>query len=158
MSNIFLETAMGTKFDSKERKVAEYKKAIYRMGEIVIERFTKIWLHISIIYFLSPLRKLEKSLVNTMHTFTTAIIRERRSTRNKDDNMDVDHIEDDISSKKRMAMLDLLLKAESNGEIDENGIREEVDTFTFEVRSFFCNVECLLILIKNRDTILQRCV
>lgn len=29
-------------------------------------------------------------------------------------------------------MLDTLLLAESNGEIDENGIQEEVDTFMFE--------------------------
>lgn len=34
--------------------------------------------------------------------------------------------------KRRYAMLDTLLAAEANGEIDAEGIREEVDTFTFE--------------------------
>lgn len=37
-------------------------------------------------------------------------------------------------SKKRLAMLDLLIAAMKNGDIDETGIREEVDTFVFEVK------------------------
>lgn len=35
--------------------------------------------------------------------------------------------------KKRLAMLDLLLSAQQNGLIDNEGIEEEVNTFTFEV-------------------------
>lgn len=34
--------------------------------------------------------------------------------------------------KRRYAMLDTLLVAEKNGEIDEAGVKEEVDTFLFE--------------------------
>lgn len=36
------------------------------------------------------------------------------------------------TKKRRYAMLDILLAAESDGLIDHEGIREEVDTFMFE--------------------------
>lgn len=39
-----------------------------------------------------------------------------------------------LVKKKRMAMLDTLIAAQKDGEkIDDEGIREEVDTFIFEV-------------------------
>lgn len=38
-----------------------------------------------------------------------------------------------LGSKKRLAMLDLLLSAEMDNLIDHDGIQEEVDTFMFEV-------------------------
>lgn len=39
-----------------------------------------------------------------------------------------------LVKKKRMAMLDTLIAAQNNGQqIDDVGIREEVDTFIFEV-------------------------
>ena len=39
-----------------------------------------------------------------------------------------------LANKKRMAMLDTLIAAHRNGQhINDEGIREEVDTFIFEV-------------------------
>lgn len=44
-----------------------------------------------------------------------------------------------VSAKKRLAMLDLLIAAYRKGQIDDSGMREEVDTFIFEVKTYSKN-------------------
>lgn len=73
-----------------------------------------------------------------MHNFADNVINERRKQRGANTNEFTEALEGgDMVSKKRLAMLDLLLEAEDKGEIDAEGIREEVNTFMFEASTFF---------------------
>lgn len=130
---------MGTNLDSTQSDVQEYKKSIFEMGELLVYRFLRAWLHPPFLFNLSPKSWQQNKILKHLHQFTTNVIKERRKERvlSGDKFVAEDHIKDDdtMSKKKRLAMLDLLLSAEKDGNIDENGIREEVDTFMFEVSS-----------------------
>lgn len=127
----FPETAMGTQLDSdKSAKTVEYKAAIMQIGNMLLSRLTKVWLHMDFIFERSGLgRKFAKSL-KVVHEFADEVILERKKNMSEVKREEVE----EIGTKKRMAMLDLLLEEERKGEIDVDGIKEEVNTFMFEVR------------------------
>ena len=130
---------MGTNLDSKQGVVQEYKKGIYDMGEYLVHRLFRIWLHPNYIFNFTPTGWKQNKVLNILHKFTLGVIRERRTERSLSGNkFNVDdYVEENAQgTKKRLAMLDLLLSAESEGKIDEDGIREEVDTFMVEVNTF----------------------
>lgn len=145
------ETSMGIKLDSLDEP-DEYRNNIYKIGEYLVMRMVTPWLYSDAIYnFLGYRVQLDKHL-NTIHSFTRKIIRTRREkaiadrkATQADDSTAAAAQEDEAAvgspvqegiyfktRKRRYAMLDTLLAAEAEGLIDEEGIREEVDTFTFE--------------------------
>lgn len=137
--NTMCETSMGIKLDSLDgTQPDEYRKNIYKIAEFLVMRMVTPWLYSDAIYsWLGYRQQLDKYL-NKIHSFTRKIIRLRRD-KAKSDAPEEDHLESATNEgiyfknrKRRYAMLDTLLAAESQGLIDEEGIREEVDTFTFE--------------------------
>lgn len=130
---------MGTQLNKEN--IAEgksYKEAIYQIGNIVTHRFVRIYLIVDFIFNLTSWGKAQKKILDTIHRFTTKVIRERKELLADMDLTKIGEKSDtnDIFMKKRkkVAMLDLLISAEKDGLIDHAGIQEEVDTFMFEVR------------------------
>uniref|UniRef100_A0A182NKF8 Cytochrome P450 n=1 Tax=Anopheles dirus TaxID=7168 RepID=A0A182NKF8_9DIPT len=126
------ETAMGVKLDAYD-EADEYKKKVYEVGEMLVHRTMSPWLYNDRVYSLLGYDGPLAESLKPIHYFTRSIIRQRRQNfhalqltdTNSEENMY-------FGNKQRYAMLDTLLAAESKQQIDEEGIREEVDTFMFE--------------------------
>lgn len=86
-------------------------------------------LHPDLIYYLTPSGKAFERCLKVLHTFTENAIRERKEARK---NLETEESEFEFEVKKRKAFLDLLLDCQSD--LSDSDIREEVDTFMFEVK------------------------
>lgn len=139
--NKITETAMGTQLDVDKSKASiQYKNAILKIGGSLLDRLTRIWLHPKWIFALSARGKIFKDYLATVHSFANTVILERKNKMQGDNGVTAAAIEGQVTgAKKRLAMLDLLLAAEEKGEIDLEGIKDEVNTFMFEVLKFELN-------------------
>lgn len=131
--DVVAETAMGTKINAQTNTNFEYVRAVASISDILTKRFVSFWLRNDFLFsiFGSDLKKQQDQAVKVMHNFANAIIEERRSSLIKNQKLKEEPIDvDGIGSKKKMALLDLLLQAEVNGKpLTNDDIREEVDTF-----------------------------
>ncbi|KAI8438629.1 hypothetical protein MSG28_011061 [Choristoneura fumiferana] len=128
------ETAMGTQLDKDTSQVGRsYKDAIIKLGVYAVYRAQRIWLYPNIIFSLTKIGRKQQKILDLMKSFRDNVIDIRRESENMliDATNSNEEREISMSSKKRLAMLDLLLQAEREGITDANGIGEEVDTFMF---------------------------
>ncbi|KAL4712718.1 hypothetical protein ACJJTC_008015 [Scirpophaga incertulas] len=131
------ETSMGTKLSEETSSAAaSYKNAIYELGKKFVERFTRVHYNIEFIFALSSIGRKQKKYLDIVHSFTKRVINDRKDYIMKY-NIDIneDNIKNDdifFGTKKKTAMLDLLISAQNKGLIDHIGVQEEVDTFMFE--------------------------
>ncbi|XP_075163186.1 cytochrome P450 4d8-like [Haematobia irritans] len=137
--DIIAETAMGTKLGAQAGSKLDYTSAVEETTRIMTWRFLRPHLQNDVVFsILHPFKKwrLVQNL-RIMHELTKGVIRERREYLKekilKDNSGIATPDQDDIGSKKRMALLDVLLQSTVNGEpLSDEDIREEVDTFMFE--------------------------
>ncbi|KAG5670298.1 hypothetical protein PVAND_000574 [Polypedilum vanderplanki] len=109
--DVVCESAMGYQLNAQTDEDSEYVKAQF-----------------------SSMYKREKELIKFLHNFTDSVIFSRREYW-KSQGINASNAEnvDEIGMKKKTAFLDLLLQVQVNGQpLDNEGIREEVDTFMFE--------------------------
>ncbi|XP_023942468.2 cytochrome P450 4C1 [Bicyclus anynana] len=129
---VISETAMGTSLTDDRVAFQKYFDSILFLGEAIITRLSKVWLHNDFIFNLSKFGKTQKSVLTELHGFTNKVIKNRRNFLDETDFKQDDNDSDSYDNNEKMALLDLLLKNERQGVINNEVIREEVDTFMFE--------------------------
>lgn len=110
------------------------------MSEIVFDRIFSILNQFPKIYALTPAGKRGREVIQILHGFTNKVITDRRRqiedhglslNNNTSNDANVDEI---YGTKAKLSFLDMLLNATIDGKpLSNNDIREEVDTFMFEV-------------------------
>lgn len=123
---------MGTSLNENNPEQKRYANAVHQYGILVLNRIIRPWLYTNVVYTFTRDFWKQRMTINTLHKFSLGVIKQRQ----KDLPINItEKIEDlQFMPKKRLAMLDLLLSAKNDGfPITDDGIREEVDTFMFEV-------------------------
>ena len=77
--NTICESSMGVKLDSVSG-AKEYRRNIYRIGALILERFLKVWLHVPLVYKWSLNRLRMDEALKPVHEFTQRVINKRRDT------------------------------------------------------------------------------
>lgn len=125
---------MGTTMTSGNKEQEKYKQGVYKMGEFIVYRISRPWFFFDTLFALTKGFWEQRSLAKYLRNFSYNVIKERRE---RILNNSVNKKNDEPSSystRKKLAMLDMLISANLEGvAIDDEGIREEVDTFMFEV-------------------------
>ncbi|CAH2989301.1 unnamed protein product [Chilo suppressalis] len=159
--NSICETAMGTRFSEEiVEKGVSYRTAIHSIGKCLVQRMTRVILHNDFIFNHSALGKEQNKSIEKIQNFTGKVIKDRKAyiekygVENLEDDDKKDNKEYNMNNRRKpTAMLDLLLHAQKNNLIDDEGIQEEVDTFMFEGHdTTSCGLMyCLMLLANHKD-------
>lgn len=136
--DIIGDSAMGVHINAQNSHDSAYVQAINDVTASIIQWFIKPWYWFSPIFNLSSLGRKMKHDTQIIHQFDRQVIRDKKQKiiERLKDNQYLDNFQEDkesIGIKKRRAFLDLLLYHHlTHGTLNEEDIREEVDTFMFE--------------------------
>ncbi|XP_013196070.2 cytochrome P450 4d2 [Amyelois transitella] len=126
------ESIMGVSMKIQTDTESKYVKAIECTSNIMSSRMRNSFLAIDAVFNLTPLKKRQDEALKILHSQTKQVINARRKEIKKS-NTETITDPSKIGIKNKHAFLDLLLLAEINGnKIDDEHVREEVDTFMFE--------------------------
>ncbi|XP_023238241.1 cytochrome P450 4c3-like [Centruroides sculpturatus] len=136
--DIIADSAMGVRFITQDRSGTDYGVAVNDITSALVQWFMKPWYWFSPIFNLSPLGKKFYKDIHTVHEFDRKVIREKKQKMMEElehNSQTIDNFkkENEVPGvKKRRAFLDLLLYHHlTDKSLNEEDIREEVDTFMF---------------------------
>uniref|UniRef100_A0A8D8FJW2 Cytochrome P450 4C1 n=1 Tax=Culex pipiens TaxID=7175 RepID=A0A8D8FJW2_CULPI len=137
--DIICETAMGVKVHAQTDGENEYVKAIYALSELFLDRLVRPWLHNNYLFKRSEYGQRHQKAIDIVHGYTKKVIRDRKELLRRQRESNGEGIpakpeDTGLGVKKRLAFLDLLLQGnEKSNQLSDDDVREEVDTFMFEV-------------------------
>jgi cytochrome P450 family 4 len=112
----------------------------HRLADIIHRRSYDFILRYDIFFKFTHTYQRQKTLIKLLHEFTDKVIVARRE-KLLDGNATVENDDEGFGGKKKMALLDILLQSTIDGKFLTNeDIREEIDTFMFEVNANAANV------------------
>uniref|UniRef100_A0A182PYY9 Uncharacterized protein n=1 Tax=Anopheles epiroticus TaxID=199890 RepID=A0A182PYY9_9DIPT len=129
--DIICETAMGCPVYAQQQSDSEYVRAHEKIGEIMLNRLQKLWLHPDIVFRCTSQYREQQKCLDILHKFSYRMITERRSIiRAGHKPLDENNNSETVAGRKQLAFLDLLIEASDEGRLlSDTDIREEVDTF-----------------------------
>lgn len=135
--DIVCETIMGTQINAQIDAESSYVKAVNRLGELFVHRLTKPRLWVDFIFRASTLGKEYYKCLDILHSFTRKVITERKTKLKKEIDAGIlslsETVDEETGFKIRRPFLDRVLIEHLKDPtlINEEGIREEVDTLMF---------------------------
>ncbi|NP_001291531.1 cytochrome P450 4C1-like precursor [Solenopsis invicta] len=165
--NAICETAMGTSLQEMGSFQQQYRKAVHRMGELLVYRAMRPWLKYDWIFSLTSKGREQKKLLKILHGFTEKVIAKRKDYHKRTKGQYLKNLNKDVVpnetetigiKKKRFAMLDLLIQASQEGLLTDFDIREEVDTFMFEGFDTTGMAMCFILSLLAEHKDIQDCV
>ncbi|KAK3912580.1 putative cytochrome P450 4s3 [Frankliniella fusca] len=134
--DVICETAMGTQMNVQVEENSEYVQAIKVACKTVDDRHAYPWLSNETLFRMTRMGKEFFKALGVIHGVTQRVIDKRKAELQnelKSGEKQVETVQDDIGSKKRMMFIDQLLTMHLQGaDLSEKDIFDEVNTFMFE--------------------------
>lgn len=120
---------MGVKVSVQQGENTEYVEAVRGFLDIFITRNFSTWKRFDLFFRMTEMYQTFKKYLKIMHGFSNDVIRRRREEKSKEKSRP---LYSDDGTKRKIALLDMLLESEDNVTLSNEDIREEIDTFMFE--------------------------